>query len=132
MLFRSGLGATRKTDAGALQAAIWYLQGGQSYSGYPTGGSGNLYYNEALAALGTNISAAATGSSNDFGVEVLNLTTVGHPTISDQNQLVYLGGGGGGGNQSVPDSGATLALLALSLAGLAVFVRRLGAVQKAL
>ena len=129
-----GLTATRQTDAGALQAAIWYLQGDQTYYGYPTGGPGNVYYNEALAALGSaNVDAAATGSANDYGVNILILTTVGDPSQVDQNQLVYTGGGSGGSTQSTtPDSGATLALMALSLAGLAVFARRLSAVRQTL
>jgi hypothetical protein len=129
-LLSPGLGATRQTDAGVLQAAIWFLQGDQTYYGYPNGGPGNIYYNAVSNALGANVDAAATGSANDYGVEVLNLTTVGYPSQQDQNQLVYLGGVT---NQTrVPDRGATLALLALSLAGLAVFARRLGAVQRAL
>jgi hypothetical protein len=107
----AGLSATRQTDAGYLQSAIWELQGGQSLSGYPNGGTGNLYYNEAVAALGANIDTAAT-LSTDFGVEILNLGTAND---NYQNQLGL-----------VPDGGATLALLALSLAALAVFTLGFG------
>lgn len=120
---------TRNADADALQAAIWYLQGDQSYGNYVFGGSGNIFYDEAVTLLGANVNSNATYSF-DYGVEVLNLTSTGGN--SAQNQLVYLGSGGGSGNQDpVPDDGATLALLALSLAGLAVFARGSGAAQRA-
>ncbi len=119
---------TRTTDAGELQAAIWALQGGQSIGGFPSGvgngTSGNVFYNDALNYLGSaNLDVAAT-SSTDFGVEIMNLTD-GNDNAA-QNQLIYLGGG------SVPDGGATLGLLALSVAGLAFFARGWGAVQRAL
>jgi hypothetical protein len=108
--------AARLADAGALQAAIWALQGHQTYGGYPSGigngTTGNVFYNDALNYLGANVDAPAT-LSTDFGVEIMNLTD--GSGNSAQNQLIYLG---------VPDSGATLGLLALSVAGLAVFARR--------
>ena len=126
--------AARNADADALQAAIWSLQGNQSYGGYVSGTTGNTFYGEAVTALGANVNSNATYST-DFGVEILNLTSTGYNTPegdSAQNQLVYLGSGNGSGNQDpVPDDGPALALLALSLAGLAVFARGLGAGQRA-
>jgi hypothetical protein len=119
---------TRTTDAGELQAAIWALQGGQSIGGFPSGvgngTSGNVFYNDALNYLGSaNIDVAATYST-DFGVEIMNLSDYNNNAA--QNQLIYVGNG------NVPDGGATLGLLALSVAGLAVLARRWGAVQRAL
>lgn len=103
-------GATRATDAGYLQAAIWQLQGGQSYPGMPSSMAGNPYYTLAATTLGANLDTAAT-LSTDFGVEIMNLTDAnGNPA---QNQLIYVGNG-------VPDGGTTVALLGLSLAGIGV------------
>ena len=44
--------AARKADAGALQAAIWLLQGGQVVSGFPLGN--NSYYDLAVANANTS------------------------------------------------------------------------------
>jgi hypothetical protein len=116
---------TRTTDAGILQSAIWALQGNQSYGGYPSGTgdgtSGNPYYNDALNYFLGSISSLtnAATSSDNFGVEILNLTSGSYPA---QNQLVYTID-----PPPVPDHGATLALLGLSLAALAVFAFGFGA-----
>jgi hypothetical protein len=119
---------TRITDAGVLQSALWALQGDQSYGVFPSGTSGNPFYNDALNALGSSVINEAATSSDNFGVDILNLTSGNNPA---QNQLVYTGGGSLTHNQNpAPDRGATLALLALSLAGLAVFARGLGAGQR--
>jgi hypothetical protein len=107
--------AIRQTDAGILQSALWWLQGNQTYGGYPNGAAGNPYYDEAVAALGANVDVAATYST-DFGVQIMNLT--GPNGEEAQNQLIA----------GVPDGGTTLGLLALSLAGL-VAVRRFGCAQ---
>jgi len=116
---------TRTTDAGYLQSAIWALQGNQSASGSPSGTIGNPFYDEAVTALGSAaVSQAATGSDN-FGVEIMNLTSGDSPV---QNQLVYTTTPPA---SPVPDHGSTLALLALSLAGLAVFAHELDARQLA-
>jgi hypothetical protein len=115
---------TRITDAGELQAALWALQG-QSYPGF-SGIAGNPYYAEAESYLGANLETPAT-LSTDFGVEMMNLTDGnGNPA---QNQLIYLGGSNNG-YQPVPDGGATLELLGLSLGGLA-FVRGWGSRRQA-
>jgi hypothetical protein len=114
-------GGSRWQDAGLLQAAIWYLQGGQSGgSSFGYGGAGNPYYDLAASALGANLKANAT--PDQFGVRILQLWDSSHNTY--QNQLVF--------DDPVPDQGATLALLALSLAGLAAIGRGIGARQLAL
>jgi hypothetical protein len=112
--------ATRIIDAGELQSAIWALQGNQSYGGFPSGTSGNPFYTDALNAVGAANLTKAADSSDNYGVEILNLTVTGsNPSIAAQNQLVYTGGGG----NTVPDNGATLTLLAGSLACLALVAR---------
>ena len=113
-------GGSRTQDAGLLQSAIWYLQGGQSGGGsFPVGGAGNPFYDLAATALGGSLYAPDT--QNAYGVRIMELWDSSHNTY--QNQLVDPG---------VPDRGATLALLALSLAGLAVFAREFGARKLAL
>jgi hypothetical protein len=123
---------TRTADAGLLQSAIWALQGGQSYGGFPSGTAGNPYYDEAVTALGLGAINEAATSSDNFGVEILNLTSGGNPA---QNQLVYTVDPPDPPRPhipEVPDSGATLALLAVSLAGLAAFGPGFGAPRLAL
>ncbi len=114
---------SRSQNAGLLQSALWYLQGGQSGGGsFAFGGAGNPFYDLAAGALGANLETAA--SSDQFGVEILELwDSSGN---AGQNQLVYTG------DSPVPDTGTTLWLLALSLAGLAAVSHRLGARKLAL
>jgi hypothetical protein len=133
-------GSTRLQDAGLLQAAIWALEGNQTYSDgnyvVPTTAN-NIFYSDALSEFqGSSTLGSPTDISNadapvtsanysTYNVEILNLSTgTGNSLCSAQNQLVYLG------DPPVPDGGATLALLALSLAGLAAFGREVGTVQK--
>jgi hypothetical protein len=124
--FSDSLGQ-RQTDAGYLQTALWALQGGQSIAGYPSGTVDNPFYTDALTFLGANIGTAATAST-DFGTEIMNLTDNNGNNF--QNQLIYTGNTPPPGGNA-PDNGTTLALLALSLAGLAGFSRRLGVAQRA-
>jgi VPDSG-CTERM motif len=128
----NGTGNSRVTDAGLLQAALWYFEGGQSYTGWPAGGNAsNPYYTDALnyvTGLGYTAAelTAAVSGEGQFGVEIMNLTATSGGAAA-QNQLVYLGGGTGLTHEEpVPDGGATLGLLGLGLAGLAVFSRRFG------
>ncbi len=126
-----GNDSARLSDAGLLQEAIWTLQGNQSYSGQ-TMPSNDPYYQAALTQFGSlaNATAAATSSDN-YGVEIMNLYSGNGPASVDnaaQNQLVYTELSPTPYNNT-PDSGASLGLMALGLAGLAVFARRLGATQ---
>jgi len=109
---------TRVADAGLLQSAIWALQGNQSYGGFPSGIDGNPFYADALTALGSDAIYQPANGDTDFGVAILNLTSGSYPA---QNQLVYTVD-----PPPVPDHSSTLALLALSLAALAVFAPGLG------
>ena len=118
--------AIRTQDAGELQAAIWALQGGQTYGGFPSGTVGNPYYADAVGYLGANNVTTAATLATDFGTEIMNLTDAnGGPA---QNQLIYLGSTPPP-TSSVADSGTTSALMAMSLAGLAYFSRKSGAAQ---
>jgi hypothetical protein len=114
--FNYTYGAGRETDASLLQAAIWALQGGQSYTagGYGSLASteaNNIYYLAALAALGgtANADSAYTGST----VILLQLWDGSTPA---QNQLVLTGD-----SWSVPDGGFTLVLLGIGLMGIFFF-----------
>jgi hypothetical protein len=111
-----GSSASRAIDNGALQSAIWYLQGGQTWPGYVPGGIGNIYYDDAENYFGTVSALDADATlSTDFGVNVMNLTDAnGAPA---QNQLIYL-------NSAVPDHATTWELLAGSLAALTIFTHR--------
>ena len=108
-------GGSRTQDAGLLQSALWYLQGGQSAGGFAYGGAGNPYYDLAVSDLGANVETAAT--PDQFGVQILELWDSKGNTY--QNQLVF--------DDPVPDHGATFTLLALSLAALAAVAPGFGA-----
>ncbi|MCX6880721.1 MAG: hypothetical protein NTW21_43980 [Verrucomicrobia bacterium] len=122
---------SRYTNAGDLQNAIWWLEG-------EIGGnlSGNKYIMAAAAALGVSSTVpktspleGGTGLAADslngrnaawFGVHALNLGPFeGNPAVS-QDQLIYQKTG----NQ-IPDGGATLLLLGLSLSGMGALQRRM-------
>lgn len=99
-------GTDRQSDDNLLQAAIWALQGGQTYSGYPSVDStenGNPFYIDAINALGANVATNAYAGSS---VEVLQLWDNPDGTGPAQNQLVY-----------VPDGGGTVGLLGIGLMG---------------
>jgi hypothetical protein len=98
-------GAQRQTDAGLLQAAIWWLQGNQTYSdgNYQIPNtSNNPFYALAVNTLG---SINATNANNGkYGVDVLQMWDGRTPA---QNQLVL-----------VPDGGLTAGLLGMGLVGM--------------
>jgi len=90
------------TGYGDLQQAIWFLEG--------EGGTNNALVAAAVAHEGANWNSDNNGA---YGVLALNLTdTNGGPA---QDQLYY---------HNVPDQGMTVALLGLSLLGLAGFRRK--------
>jgi len=128
--------AARKADAGLLQAAIWGLMGEAEYNdgAYTTPTTANnVFYKDALNYFGSLSAADASVTSSDYGLYDVGILNLSDSSGSAQNQLVWLGGGTGYDNQEpAPDGGTTLALLGLSLAGLAVFSRRLGGVQRVL
>jgi hypothetical protein len=104
--------ADRKADAGELQAAIWWLQGNQTYGDgqytVPTIAN-NAFYALAISTLGSNATSANDGI---YGVEVLQMWNANGAAA--QNQLVL-----------VPDGGMTVALLGMSLAGMCLVQFRL-------
>jgi hypothetical protein len=103
-------GAGRKADDNLLQAAIWYLQGGQTYAGYPTPITSNKFYIDAVNALGLDVLDDYTGSS----VKVLQVWANPDDTGPAQNQIVL-----------VPDGGLTVSLLGGALIGLQMLRRKL-------
>ncbi len=88
-------------NLGDLQQAIWFLEG--------EGGTNNYLAAAAMIHEGANWNADNNGA---YGVQALNLTYLNGGNAQDQ--LYY----------SVPDSSATIALLGLSLVGLASFRRK--------
>jgi hypothetical protein len=104
-------GAGRKADDNLLQAAIWYLQGGQTFGGYPVPTVlNNKFYADAINALGGNVLDPYTGSN----VKVLQVWSNPDDTGAAQNQIVL-----------VPDGGLTVSLLGGVLIGLQMLRRKL-------
>ena len=112
---------SRLSDAGLLQAAIWYFQGEQTYSGFD-GSKGNPaitsdpFYLLAISTFGTlaNAMVAYTGTA----VEIMQLWNGSTPA---QAQLVLTGTQPTWNtppSRPVPDGGMTAALLGMGLAGM--------------
>lgn len=124
--FTSG---SRNTNAGALQNAIWWLEGEIT-----TDQSNNKYIKAAAAALGVastvpTVPAGGTGLASDalggkdaawFGVYALNMGPLTSSGAQHQDQLIYKYTG-----NRVPDGGATLLLLGLGLSGMGALQRHL-------
>ena len=127
---------SRKTQAAMLQNAIWWLEGellaSQSQAANPfilaaevalgithsaTSTIPNLSPYQEGTGLALNTYGGKTAAS--FGVYALNLGT--SPEFPAQDQLIYLKTA----NQNVPDGGATLLLLGLSLSGMGALQRRM-------
>jgi VPDSG-CTERM motif len=105
--------------AGQLQAAIWYLQGGQSEGGFPFGGAGNQFYDQAVTAAGL-ASVSVTDDYAGSAVQILNVGTTPGGSQS-QDQLVLIPGGS---TVPTPDGGTTVMLLGMALAGMGFVSRR--------
>ena len=104
-------GAGRMADDNLLQAAIWYLQGGQTFGGYPVPTVlNNKFYADAINALGGKVLDPYTGSN----VEVLQVWSNPDNTGPAQNQIVL-----------VPDGGLTVSLLGGALISLQLLRRKL-------
>jgi hypothetical protein len=103
----------RQINAGHLQSAFWKLQGNQTGGGgFPSGGAGNTFYDYALSNLGgANLALANNGLYN---VQVFQMWDQAGNTR--QNQLVL----GPDRPPGVPDSGTTLSLLVISVAGISI------------
>ena len=110
-------GSGRVGTAGQLQAAIWYFMGEGLAFGLDTS-------DPFIALADGNFSNPFAADNGLYGVEVLQLTTVGS-TAADQNQLVLTGTGGPDTHlQPAPDGGQTMALLGMSLGGMFLLQRR--------
>jgi len=132
--------AARLADAGLLQTAIWDLQGAEgavsgdpaldnadpatapTYAQLQADAVTNPYINEVVAAFGNKVLDSTAQYGYNFDVKVMDLYSGSQTNATSvyQDQLIYEGPLGG-----VPDGGATLAMLGLSLSGLAVGSRRL-------
>jgi hypothetical protein len=102
----------RKTDAGLLQNAIWWLEGEEDIVydiNHP-----NKYIAAVINEFHTEVGAKADGGEK-YGVYVLNLTS-GSTLAQDQLWMDPSGG--------VPDGGMTVVLLGLAIACLAFIFRR--------
>jgi hypothetical protein len=117
----TGWASPRGTDAAALQAAIWYLQGQITFT--QAGGSTNQYLNLLTAStgsgglgLGTLSAALASDPNNIYNVEVLNVGDAA-ANYQYQAQLVIA-------PSSVPDGGTTVMLMGIALGGLALLRRK--------
>ncbi len=91
-------GQTRETSADELQDAIWYLQGelpaggngSTSDSLYTFSASNDPFVKLVQSLFGSNATKSDVTYGNNFGVEVLNLTTgSGWDCQYNQDQLVY-------------------------------------------
>ncbi|HZL13238.1 MAG TPA: hypothetical protein VFC85_03760 [Verrucomicrobiae bacterium] len=108
--------AGRLADAGLLQAALWYLQGGQVYNAdgslhnNPTT-DGNPFYALALSMFD---SGATNANNGTYGVEVLQMW--GANGTPAQNQLVLT---------PVPDNSMTAMLLGIGLVGMYLVQQKL-------
>jgi hypothetical protein len=109
--------ANRLTDAGELQATMWYLQGEPADGGDAYNGLGGDPFTTLVVNHFGSLSAAMAPvtSTTDFGVQVMELTDRNTGAYA-QDQLIYTG---------VPDSGTTVLMIGVSLCALALFKRRL-------
>ena len=108
-------GANRSVSAAALQEAIWWLE-----EEIPSYTNGNIFINLVASQFSLATIRELNATAGQYGVYVLNLS--GAPNGVAQDQLYYKPSVG---SASVPDSGTTLALLGLAMAGMVRALRRL-------
>jgi hypothetical protein len=99
----------RNADAGALQSAIWWFQGGQTYGGFPTATT-DAFYSYATNSLG--LLNADAPNNGFYPVDVFQMWDANSQPA--QNQLVV-----------VPDNAPTLLLFGAALGALAWVAPRL-------
>jgi len=104
---------SRNTDAGALQAAIWYFQGQPIPSGFPSIGS-DPFVSLAIGAAGGTLADALAANNGTYSVEILQLTDGTYGCV--QNQLVLT---------QVPETTSTLMLFGAALTTLGFAGRKL-------
>ena len=101
----------RAADAALLQKAIWALEDEDGNPDYSV--SGNAYYTLAMNHIGGGVVGVEADAAQGYlGVYVLNNTK--NDGSAAQDFLYY----------TVPDGGATLALLGFSLMGLGIMRRK--------
>jgi hypothetical protein len=105
----SGTTDDRKTSAGLLQKAFWWLEGEEAFN------AGNIYMAAVVNQFGSQLAAQADGGAI-FGVFALNLWTGTGPAANRaQDQLYYNG---------VADGGTTFLLLSVTLLAVAILARQ--------
>ena len=108
----SGTDSQRKASADLLQKAIWWLE--DEYGSYS---AANPFMLAVVSSFGSQAAAKADGGWN-YGVYALNFTATDSAKSLRQDTLYYRA-------IPVPDGGATVILLGLTLAGGALVSRRL-------
>ena len=111
--YNYGLGAGRTSSNNALQLAFWFLEDEtpliSGYGSYDP--NSNPFLVSAISQFGSVVGAKADATTS-YGTAVLNLTA---GSANRQSQLFFVGSPSIG---TVPDSGASIALLGVSLVGL--------------
>jgi len=111
-------GAGRLTTAGELQNTLWALEGEISSTGIFV--SSNPFYNDLIAAFGTIASAEANAGANNYGVQVMELSTAAGSV--GQSQLVEIQALQSHEASSVPEPSTVVAgVLLLVPLGVAIF-----------
>lgn len=126
--------AIRKTQAGQLQNAIWWLEGEitTSQAANPFIIAASTFFGIAPAAtvptaspssggLGLAGDSLGTYSAAGFGVYALNLGPLTSGATKHQDQLIFKATG----NREVPDGGTTLLLLGMTVTGMGALQRKM-------
>ncbi len=116
--------STTSSSAANLQNTIWFLEGEQtSLPGGALIANPGTYSTLLITEFGSLTNAMANSynlkTAASYGVSALNLGAA--PEFTAQDQIFYQKTS----NQDLPDGGATLLLLGLSLSGMGVLQRRM-------